>query len=175
MRRPQATVIGDSDCPPAILDLAASIGALLARLGVTVITGGRGGVMAAANRGAIRAGGISIGIVPSTQLSDGNAGCDVVIPTGLGHARNAITALAGDFVIVIGGGAGTLSEIAFAWIHARPIMTLTGSGGWADAIAQQPPDLRASSTIIPCADLAALEAAIRSLCAERGLPLRLPG
>jgi len=175
MRRPQATVIGDSDCPPAILELAASIGELLARLGVTVITGGRGGVMEAANRGAVRAGGISIGILPSSQLSDANTGCEVVIPTGLGHARNAITALAGDFVIVIGGGAGTLSEIAFAWIHARPIMTLTGSGGWADAIAQRPPDLRASSTITPCADLAALEAAIRLVCAERGLPLRSPG
>jgi len=172
MRRPQATVIGDSDCPPAVLEVAASVGELLARLGVIVITGGRGGVMEAANRGAARGGGMSVGIVPSARHEEANAACDVVIPTGLGHARNAITALAGDFVVVIGGGAGTLSEIALAWIHARPIMSLAGTGGWADAVERRPPDQRQTSAIIPCADLASLEAAVRRVCADRGLQLR---
>lgn len=171
-RRPQAVVIGDSDAGPELLALAESVGTLLARLGVTVLTGGRGGIMAAASRGAVEAGGLAVGILPSSHLDDGNAWCSVVVPTGLGHARNAITALAGDVVIVIGGGAGTLSELAFAWMHARPIFVWTGSGGCADLAVQRPPDGRASSTITACADLAALEAALRGHCAARGLALR---
>jgi len=169
IRRLQATVIGDGDATPAAAALADAVGALLARLGVTVVTGGRSGVMEAACRGAAGAGGTTVGIVPSDQLDDANPWCSVVIPTGLGHARNAITALAGDLVIVIGGGAGTLSEIAFAWMHGRPILALAGTGGWADAVQQHPPDSRRTSTITRCEDLAALEAAIRAVCAERGL------
>lgn len=163
-RRAQAVVIGESSAAPEQLRLAEAVGALVARLGLTLVTGGRGGVMEAASRGAANAGATTVGIVPSTQMDEANPWCSVVIPTGLGHARNAVTALAGDLVIVIGGGAGTLSEIAFAWIHGRPILTLAGSGGWADAIADHPPDRRGSSSIIRCADLAALEAAIRRAC-----------
>lgn len=171
MRRPQATLIGDSDAAPAQLRLAEAVGALIARLGMTLITGGRGGVMEAASRAATAAGGLTIGILPSAQMDDANRWCDVVIPTGMGHARNAITALAGDLVIVIGGGAGTLSEIAFAWLYGRPILTLPGSGGWAAGVAQHAPDTRSTSIIIPCADPAALEAAIRQVCKARDLPL----
>ena len=172
-RRAQASVIGESDATPEQLELAEAVGALLARLGMALITGGRGGVMEAASRGAVGAGGIAVGVVPSTELGAANPWCSIVIPTGLGHARNAVTALAGDVVIVIGGGAGTLSEIAFAWIHGRPIVTLAGSGGWADRTAQAPPDTRRASTITPCADLAALEATIRHICRARGLPLSI--
>lgn len=162
-RRPQAVVIGDGDAAPAVLRLAEATGVLLAQLGVTAVTGGRTGVMEAASRGAAGAGGLSVGILPSADFDDANPWCSVVIPTGLGHARNAVTALAGDFVVVIGGGAGTLSEIAFAWMHARPILVLAGTGGWADAATSRPPDLRQTSTITACADLTALEAAIRQI------------
>ena len=170
-RRPQAVVIGDSDAAPAVLRLAESVGELLARLGLTVISGGRGGVMEAVSRAASTAGAVTVGILPSAEMSEANPWCDVVIPTGLGHARNAVTALAGDLLIVIGGGAGTLSEIALAWIHGRPILTMADSGGWAAAIVGHPPDRRGSSIILPCSDLAALEAAIRRVCDERGVPL----
>lgn len=170
-RRPQATLIGDSDATPDLLRLAEAVGALLARLGMTLVTGGRGGVMDAASRGAAAAGATTVGVVPSTEMGEATPWCSVVIPTGLGHARNAITALAGDLVIVIGGGAGTLSEMAFAWIYGRPILALAGSGGWADAAAEHPPDTRNTSTLTRCADLAALEAAIRRVCRERGLVL----
>lgn len=171
MRRPQATVIGDGDCAPPIAALAESVGQRLARLGVTVICGGRGGVMEGVCRGAARAGGLSVGILPAAHFHEANPWCGVVIPTGLGHARNAITVLAGDFVIVIGGSAGTLSEIAFAWIHGRPILTLAGTGGWADEIGARPIDARQTSTVRRCTDPDALEVAVRELCAERGLPL----
>jgi hypothetical protein len=170
-RRPQAVLIGDSDATPDGLRLAEAVGALLARLGMTLVTGGRGGVMEAASRAAFAAGATTVGIVPSTDMGEANPWCGVVIPTGLGHARNAVTALAGDLVIVVGGGAGTLSEIAFAWIYRRPILVLAGSGGWADAVAEHPPDTRNTSSITRCSDLAALEAAIRRVCRERGLEL----
>ena len=175
IRRPQAALIGDSDAGPDSLRLAEAVGELLARLGMTLVTGGRGGVMEAASRGAAAAGATTVGIVPSTQMDEANPWCSVVLPTGLGHARNALTALAGDLVIVIGGGAGTLSEIAYAWIHGRPILALAGTGGWADTAVLHPPDARNTSTITPCADLAALEAAIRRVCRERGLVLASGG
>jgi uncharacterized protein (TIGR00725 family) len=160
-RRPQVTVVGDTEATPALIVLAERVGALLATLGVTLITGGRSGVMEAACRGARRAGGVTVGILPSDDPRQANRWCSIVIPTGLGHARNVITALAADVVIAVGGGAGTLSELAFAWIHGRPILLVTGSGGWADALAGRRLDARRSSAITACADLAALEVALR--------------
>jgi uncharacterized protein (TIGR00725 family) len=162
-RRAQVLVIGDSDAAPDQLRLAEAVGALIARLGLTLVSGGRGGVMEAASRGAAAAGGTTVSIVPSTRMDDATPWSTVVIPTGLGHARNAITALAGDVVVVIGGGAGTLSEIALAWIHGRPILTMADSGGWADMAAAHPPDGRQSSSITPCSDLAALATLLERL------------
>lgn len=167
IRPPQVLVIGDSRAPRSTLRTAEAIGAAIAGLGATLITGGRGGVMAAASRGARRAGGCVVGIVPSTSFADGNRWCSVVIPTGLGHARNAVTALAGDVVVAVGGGAGTLSEIAFAWIHGRPILVVEGSGGWADALARRGVDARRSSTITAVADAAAGAAVLRRMLTRR--------
>lgn len=166
-RRAQVLVVGDSEAAPDQLRLAEAVGALIARLGMTLVTGGRGGVMEAASRGAAKAGATTVSIVPSTRFDDANPWSTVVIPSGLGHARNAVTALAGDVVIVIGGGAGTLSEIAFAWMHGRPILTLSGSGGWADMAAAHPPDERHSSSVTHCANLAALEATLEQLRCDR--------
>jgi hypothetical protein len=160
-RAPQAVVVGDAAAPPRIERLAAQLGARLAHLGCTVVTGGGGGVMAAVSRGAVRAGGRTVGILPSADAADANPWCQVVVPTGLGHARNAVTALAGDVVIAVGGGAGTLSELAFAWMHGRPILLLAGSGGWAERLAGQALDARRSAVIETCADLDACEASVR--------------
>src|SRR5262245_47227050 len=93
VRRAQAVVIGESTAGPEQLRLAEAVGGLLARLGLTLVTGGCGGVMEAASRGAASAGATVVGIVPSTRMEDANPWCNVVVPTGLGHARNAITAL----------------------------------------------------------------------------------
>ena len=164
MRRPQAVVIGDTDAGLDQLQLAEAVGALIARLGMTLVTGGRGGVMEAVSRGALHGGATTVSVLPSADFDDANPFSTVVIPTALGHARNAVTALAGDVVIVIGGGAGTLSEIAFAWIHGRPILTVGGSGGWADTCIEHPPDARGTSKVTRCADLGELEAAIRAVC-----------
>lgn len=165
----QATVIGDSDASAEACEAAERIGAMLARLGITLITGGRTGVMEAAGRGACEAGGTVVGILPSTDKADANPWCDIVIPTGLGHARNVLTVLSGDFLIVLGGAAGTLSEICFAWIHGKPILTLRGFSGWADKLAGTPLDHRQTSTITECTSLDDLQQAILRICRELGV------
>jgi uncharacterized protein (TIGR00725 family) len=159
-RRLQAAVIGDSDPPARTLAAAERAGAILAGLGVTVVTGGLGGVMEAASRGARQAGGLVVGILPSERLEDANPWCTVVIPTDFGHARNVLTVLAADFVVAIGGGAGTLSEICFAWIHQRPVFLLEGYGGWTDRLGGTPLDHRRGSVIHVCHSLEELEAQV---------------
>ena len=103
---------------------AEEVGRLLAERGCTVVCGGRGEVMAAAARGAKSAGGTTIGILPGTSRADANEWIDHVVLTGLGHARNAIVATSGDGVIAVGGSYGTLTEIGFARIYARPVVIL---------------------------------------------------
>jgi len=156
-RAPQATVIGDSDANSAICEIAENVGRLLAQMRITVVTGGCGGIMEAASKGASREGGLVIGILPTAEMSHANPWCDVVIPTGLGHARNAITSLAGDFVVAIGGAAGTLSEICFGWIHGKSIFVLGGSGGWSDRLRGQVIDGRCPNPIISCESIESLK------------------
>ena len=164
-RRPQATVIGDSDATSELCSSAEQIGEMLARLGITVITGGRGGVMEAACRGAAKAGGTTVGILPSSEMNDANPWCSVVIPTGLGDARNIVNVLAGDFVIALGDSAGTLSEVCFAWIHGKPILTVTGCDGWLARTGAEL-DRRGSSSIIQSSDLESLRKTILTICGK---------
>ena len=161
---PQATIIGSSDASARVCDQAEAVGRILARLGIAVITGGRGGVMEAASRGAREEGGLTVGIVPSDDRKEANPWCSIVITTGLGHARNVLTALSGDFLIVIGGAAGTLSEICFAWMHSKPILILKGSGGWSEKLAGVPLDHRKTSTMVECSDLGDLERVVIETC-----------
>ena len=174
VRFAQAAIVGDSDASYDNLALAEEAGEMLARRGITLITGGRGGVMEAASRGAAQAGGLTVGIMPGTDARAANPWCDIVLPTGLGHARNVLTALAGDFIVAVGGGAGTLSELCLGWIHGRPIYVLQGSGGWSDRLAGDALDHRASSVIVHCENVEALDRAVVSLCTEKGLKLREP-
>jgi uncharacterized protein (TIGR00725 family) len=107
---------------------AEEIGRLLAERGCTVVTGGRGEVMAAAARGAKSAGGTTIGILAGESRGDANEWIDHVVVTGIGHARNLAVAASGDAVIAVGGSWGTLAEIAFASLLGRPVVVL--EPGW---------------------------------------------
>jgi uncharacterized protein (TIGR00725 family) len=113
-RLPLVSVVGSAICTPAQSEIAETIGRLLAERGAILVCGGRGGVMEAACRGAQEAGGLTIGILPGVDPAEGNPHLTVALPTGLGNARNALVALAGEAVIAIGGGYGTLSEIGIA-------------------------------------------------------------
>ena len=107
---------------------AEEVGRLLAERGHSIVTGGRGEVMAAAARGAKSAGGTTIGILPGTAREDANEWIDHVVLTGVGHARNLAVAASGDAVIAVGGSWGTLSEIAFASLLRRRVVVL--EPGW---------------------------------------------
>jgi uncharacterized protein (TIGR00725 family) len=107
---------------------AEEVGRLLASRGCTIVTGGRGEVMAAAARGAKAGGGTTIGILPGERREDANEWIDHCVVTGIGHARNLAVAASGDAVIAVGGSWGTLAEIAFARRLGRPVVIL--EPGW---------------------------------------------
>lgn len=115
--------------------LAYQVGREIARHDGVVITGGLGGVMEAACKGAKDEGGLSVGIVPNEDDSMANSHADIVIPTGIGYARDFINIYTADAVIVVGGGAGTLVEVSAAYLKSKPIVALAGSGGVADRVA----------------------------------------
>ena len=106
---------------------AREVGRLLAERGAVVLTGGRGGIMAAAATGARAAGGRSVGLLPGTSREDGDPAHELLLPTGLGELRNGVLVRAADAVIAIGGSWGTLSEIALAMRTGVPVVTV---GGW---------------------------------------------
>ena len=93
-----------------------------------VVCGGLGGVMEAACRGAKQAGGTTVGILPGSDRAAANEFVDVAIPTGMGEARNALVVRAADALIAVGGGYGTLSEIALALKAGKRVV---GIGSWA--------------------------------------------
>jgi hypothetical protein len=107
---------------------AEEVGRLVAEGGATLVCGGLDEVMAAAARGAKAAGGVTIGIVPGESKAAANAWIDHIVVTGTGHARNLAVAASGDAVIAVGGGFGTLTEIAYARILGRPVVVL--EPGW---------------------------------------------
>lgn len=104
---------------------AEHVGGLLARRGATVVCGGLGGVMEAACRGARRAGGLTVGLLPGTDRAAANPYVDVAVPTGLGEARNVLVVRAADALIAVGGEYGTLTEIAFALKTGTPVVGLS--------------------------------------------------
>jgi len=122
------------------------VGRLAIDAGFRVVTGGLGGVMGAASEGARSSAawrdGDVVGVIPSYDRSTANPHVDVVVPTGLQLGRNVIVVAMSDVVIAIGGGAGTLSELALAWQLGKPIVALGTAGGWAARLAGQAIDHR---------------------------------
>jgi uncharacterized protein (TIGR00725 family) len=119
----QIAVIGREDCSAEEYEAAETIGYLIAGNHETVCCGGLGGVMEAACRGAKEGGGRTVGILPHT--GEGNPYLDVVIRTGMGHARNVVLVNSADAVIAVGGGYGTLSEIAVSLKTEKPVFGLS--------------------------------------------------
>lgn len=112
--RTQIAVIGAGEASPSVIRLAEEVGAALASNGAVVICGGLGGVMEGACRGAKSKGGMTVGVLPGRDPTSANPWVDVVLPTGLGEARNALVVGAARAVIAIDGEYGTLSEIGLA-------------------------------------------------------------
>ena len=123
-RVPQVGVIGAGRGNGELEGLAEEVGAILAARGWTLICGGLGGVMEAASRGAASRGGQVVGLLPGTSRDEGNRFLTVALPTGMGHGRNVLVAQASDALIAVGGGAGTLSEMALGLKMGKPVISL---------------------------------------------------
>ena len=135
----QIGLIGDSKIQNEIqYDICYDIGTEIAQADAILICGGRGGVMAAACKGVYDAGGISVGILPNDERDpEVNEYLTIKIPTLLHWARNALIPLASDGIIACGGGAGTLSELAFTWIYEKPLVCITTIPGWSQGIGER--------------------------------------
>ena len=162
-RRRQVCVLGSAEPGSDAYERAGQAGERLAGLGITVVSGcGSPATRFAAQR-AQSAGGLVVSILPTDTMPDPDWPATVVIPCGMGDARNLMMALAGDACIVIGGRAGTISEVCLAWLHKRPLLPLVGCGGWSDGLLANPPDERKNAPILPWHDVAALEGQLRAL------------
>jgi uncharacterized protein (TIGR00725 family) len=125
MRKLRIGVIGPSEATAELCSLAEDVGRLIAEAGAILISGGGAGVMEAASKGAKSAGGITVGILPGTNENEANEYVDIPIMTGMGHGRNIINVWSSDAIIAIGGGYGTLSEIALALRTNKPVIGLS--------------------------------------------------
>jgi uncharacterized protein (TIGR00725 family) len=124
MARRYVAVCGATEATESQLIAAKEVGRLLAEAGAIVINGGLGGVSSAASEGASAAGGVVVGLLPEGHRAGANQYLTVALPTGMGQARNVLIVTAAQSVIAIGGGWGTLSEIAIAKRLGRPVVTL---------------------------------------------------
>jgi uncharacterized protein (TIGR00725 family) len=120
-------VVGPGDATEAEQNVATDVGRAAASAGAVVLTGGHGGVMAAASRGAREAGGLTVALLPGNDRRAANEWVEVAIPTGLGELRNGLIVRAADAVIAVGGAYGTLSEVALALKTGVPVV---GIGTW---------------------------------------------
>ena len=137
----------------SLLTIAHDIGAGLGAAGCTVVTGGLGGVMAAASQGAHEAGGLVVGLLPGEDSTAANEWVDVPIATGLGEGRNALVVRAVRVVVAVGGSWGTLAEIALARRRDTPVISVRG---W-EIVGPRPDD-----GVMPVADAAeAVRAALQ--------------
>jgi len=163
IRRPQICILGSAEPGSTAYELAAAAGELLATLGITLVSGcGSPATRVAAER-AVRAGGLVVSVIPPDQMPPADWPATVVLPCGMGDARNLLMALAGDACLVIAGRAGTISEVCLAWLHKRPLLPLVGCGGWSDQLLSNPPDERKNSPILPWGSIEELEVRLRSL------------
>lgn len=117
-------VIGAGQASPALRKIAKLVGQEIARQGATLACGGLAGVMEAACQGAKEEGGLTIGILPGSDKSEANRFVDIPIVTGLSYARNLVLVRTSDAIIAVGGGFGTLSELAFALKLGKPVVAI---------------------------------------------------
>ncbi len=123
-RPPRISVAGAGTADAELAAVAEELGRRIADAGAVLICGGRSGVMEAAARGCAEAGGLTIGILPGSDPAGANPHIRIPLPTGLGDARNVLVARTGEAVIAVGGGWGTLSEVAFARKVGVPVVLL---------------------------------------------------
>jgi hypothetical protein len=163
----RVAVVGAGRATDRERELAYELGAALAGAGAVVVSGGLGGVMEAAARGASEAGGLTLGILPGADPAAANRWIALPIATGMGEARNALVVRAAEAVVAVGGAWGTLSEVALARKTGVPVATLAAAAATAGLGLPDMPDPRRAAAW-------ALEAA-RAWRLTRGSPGASPG
>lgn len=156
-RRRVVAVVGNALPSAEALAVAEELGRLLVECGYRLVTGGLGGVMQAASRGARSARsyreGAVVGIIPGADPATANPFCDIVVPTNMGYARNVLVVSMADAVVAVGGGSGTLSEIAMAWQLGRLVVALEIEG-WSARLAGSTLDDKRADTVLAARDAA---------------------
>ena len=127
MRRIPVGVIGPREATPQQIATAEAIGAALGQLGLTVICGGKTGVMEAVSKGCLTAGGLTVGLLPDHDWRAANEFIALPIATGLSEARNMIIAKSGAGLLALGGLYGTWTEIAYGLHFCKPVIGLEGA------------------------------------------------
>lgn len=141
------SVIGASEIDDEIEQKAIEVGRLLAKNKYAISCGGLLGVMEAVCKGAKEENGLTIGIIPYKEKNTANKYVDISIPVPFSQARNIVVVLSGDACVAIGGKAGTLTEIALAWIYGKPIVSLSSVAGWSSKMANQKIDDRRTDMV----------------------------
>ncbi len=123
--------------PDNLMEKAEEVGELLGARGAILITGGKDGIMEAASRGAKKSNGLTIGVIKGSKRSESNKFIDVEVLSGMqaDGLDELLIVLMCDALIVLGGGAGTLQEISIAYRNKKPIVAISGTGGWCDMVA----------------------------------------
>lgn len=148
---------GEGLCTDELYSFGHKLGSLLAQQNMSMVCGGLGGFMQAACEGFQQSPGHktgkAIGILPGEEASAANPYVDIAIPTGMGIARNILIIRTADIIIAAGGGAGTLSELAFAWQLHKKVLCLTQFEGWTKKLAGNDLDSRHEGLLIPVNNL----------------------
>ena len=120
-------VIGPREATDQQAAVAEQLGRQLGSLGITLLNGGKNGVMEAVSKGCAEAGGMVLGFVPEDDWRTANDYVTIPIATGIGKARNVLIAQSSLALVAVGGGYGTMSEMAFGLHFDKPVFTLCGA------------------------------------------------
>lgn len=154
IRKPIIGVIGPNQpvCSREIYDFGLLLGRRLVDDGYIVACGGMFGIMESVCKGArnspLYVTGSTIGFIPSVDKNTANPFCDIVVPTGMGLARNILLVNTSDLLIAVGGGAGTLSEISYAWQTGKVVLCCTQFPGWSADLAGKALDDRMEQLLV---------------------------
>lgn len=130
MRAPVVGVMGGVQCTAEVAELAEALGAAIAGEGWITLSGGRPhGVMEAVSRGAAKAGGVVVAVLPGENPQEATPWATLALASGIGYARNSMNVLSAQAVVALPGSTGTISEIAYAITYGRPLALL----GWSKA------------------------------------------
>ena len=163
-------VIGGAHITPAVAEQAREVGFEIGRRGMSLVCGGRTGVMESACQGLqqarLRYGTdcVAVGILPGEFTDEANPYVDFALPTGMGVGRNILVVRAASAVIAIDGSSGTLSELAYAWQLGKPVIALATSGGVAEQYANRTIDSRRDDAVLAAmTPLEAVDLAIQAI------------